>query len=125
MQDHWNMLNQRVTRFNGCYNRVQQTHHSGWSDEQFLENAHQMYKSENNINFQFIHCWRLLKDEAKWNRTYQPQGSKRTKVSESGAYTSESNADTSDQEVEGKRRQRERQKMIQLVHFWRLIKKSF
>ena len=82
------MLNQRIAHFNGCYKRVQQAHHSGWSDEQILENAHQMYKSENNTNFQFIHCWRLLKDEAKWNTTYQPQGSKRTKVSESGAYTS-------------------------------------
>ncbi|XP_074346571.1 uncharacterized protein LOC141685362 [Apium graveolens] len=93
------MLNQRVARFNGCYKRVQEVPHSGWSDELILENAHVMYKYENKTTFQLIHCWRLLKNEPKWSAIYEPQGSKITKVSESGAYTSESNTDTSDQEV--------------------------
>ncbi|XP_062119110.1 uncharacterized protein LOC133832840 [Humulus lupulus] len=86
--------------FNGCYKRVQQAHHNGWSDEQILENAHQLYKSENNnSNFLLVDCWRLLKDEPKWNTIYQPKGGKRTKVSESGAFTSSSNAGISDDEV--------------------------
>ncbi|XP_062075090.1 uncharacterized protein LOC133779107 [Humulus lupulus] len=44
-------------------------------------------------------CWRLLKVEPKWNTMYQPTCGKRTKVSESGAFTSSSNADISDDEV--------------------------
>ncbi|XP_062089023.1 uncharacterized protein LOC133810302 [Humulus lupulus] len=93
-------MNQKVARFNGCYKRVQQAHHSGCSGKQILENAHQLYKSENNnSNFLLIDCWRLLKDELKWNTMYQPKGGKRTKVSESGAYTSSSNLDISDDEV--------------------------
>ncbi|XP_060961952.1 glutathione S-transferase T3-like [Cannabis sativa] len=28
-KDHWGKMNQKVTRFNGCYKRVQQAHHSG------------------------------------------------------------------------------------------------
>ncbi|KAF4399439.1 hypothetical protein G4B88_022522 [Cannabis sativa] len=99
-KDHWNKMNQKVVRFNSCYKQVQQAHHSDWSGEQIIENAHDMYKSENNnSNFLLMHCWRLLKDESKWNTVYQPQGGKRTKVSESGEYTSSSNADISDHEV--------------------------
>ncbi|XP_062075029.1 glutathione S-transferase T3-like [Humulus lupulus] len=65
-KDHWNKMNQNVARFNGCYKRVQQAHHSGWSDEKILENAHQLYKYENNnSNFLLVDCWRLLKDEPK------------------------------------------------------------
>ncbi|XP_062100780.1 glutathione S-transferase T3-like [Humulus lupulus] len=99
-KDHWNKMNQKVARFNGCYKRVQLAHHSGWSDEQILENSHQLYKSENNnSNLLFVDCWRLLKVEPKWNTMYQPTCGKRTKVSESGAFTSSSNADISDDEV--------------------------
>ncbi|XP_062104444.1 glutathione S-transferase T3-like [Humulus lupulus] len=73
---------------------------SGWSDEQIIENAHQLYKSENNnSNFLLVDCWRLLKDEPKWNTMYQTKGGKRTKVSDTGAFTSSSNADISDDEV--------------------------
>ncbi|XP_062114317.1 uncharacterized protein LOC133825380 [Humulus lupulus] len=93
-------MNQKGARFNGCYKRVQHARQSGWSDEQILENAHQLYKSENsNSNFLLVDCWRLLKDEPKWNTMYQPKGGKRKKVSESGAFTSSSNADISDDEV--------------------------
>ncbi|XP_062086516.1 glutathione S-transferase T3-like [Humulus lupulus] len=99
-KDHWNKMNQKLARFNGCYKRVQHAHHSGWSDEQILENAHQLYKSENsNSNFLLVDCWRLLKDEPKWNTMYQPKGCKRTKVPESGAFTSSSNVDIKDDEV--------------------------
>ncbi|XP_062075033.1 glutathione S-transferase T3-like [Humulus lupulus] len=86
-KDHWNKMNQKVARFNGCYKRVQQAHHSGWSDE------------NNNSNFLLVDCWRLLKDEPKWNTMYQPKGGKRTKVSDTGEFTSSSNADISDDEV--------------------------
>ncbi|XP_062119227.1 glutathione S-transferase T3-like [Humulus lupulus] len=113
-KDHWNKMNQKVAHFNGCYKQEQQEHHSGWSDEKILENAHQLYKSKNsNSNFMLVDCWRLLKDEPKWNTMYQPKGGKRTKVSESGAYSSSSNADISDDEVGevrllAKRQQREK-----------------
>uniref|UniRef100_A0A803P5P0 No apical meristem-associated C-terminal domain-containing protein n=1 Tax=Cannabis sativa TaxID=3483 RepID=A0A803P5P0_CANSA len=44
-------------------------------------------------------CWRMLKDESKWNAMYQSEGVKRAKVPRSGAYTSSYNADISDHEV--------------------------
>ncbi|XP_062103587.1 glutathione S-transferase T3-like [Humulus lupulus] len=51
------------------------------------------------ITTQIFCLWRLLKDEPKWNTMYQPKGGKRTKVSDTGAFTSSSNADISDDEV--------------------------
>ncbi|XP_062089416.1 glutathione S-transferase T3-like [Humulus lupulus] len=99
-KDHWNKMNRKVVCFNGCYERVQQAHHIGWSDETILENAHQLFKYENNnSNFLLVDCWRLVKDGPKWNTMYQPKGDKRTKVSKSRAYTSSSNSDISDDEV--------------------------
>ncbi|XP_062081104.1 glutathione S-transferase T3-like [Humulus lupulus] len=86
-KDYWNKMNQKVECFNGCYKRVQQTHHSGWSAEQILENSYIKY------------YWKLLNDGPKWNTMYQPKGGKRTKVSESGAYTSSFNPDISNDEV--------------------------
>ncbi|XP_062088498.1 uncharacterized protein LOC133795063 [Humulus lupulus] len=53
----------------------------------------------NNSNFMHVDYWRLVNDELKWNTMYQSRGGKRTKVSESGAYTSSSNADINDDEV--------------------------
>ncbi|XP_062119331.1 uncharacterized protein LOC133833089 [Humulus lupulus] len=89
----------RIVEYYNTNQKVQQAHHSGWFDEQILENAHQLYKSENsNSNFLLVDCWRLLKDEPKWNTMYQPKCGKRTKVSELGAFTS-SNADINDDEV--------------------------
>ncbi|XP_030502551.2 uncharacterized protein LOC115717711 [Cannabis sativa] len=103
-KDHCNKMNQKVTRFNGCYKRVQQAHHIGWFDDQIIKNAHEMYKSENNnLKFQLVDCWRLLKDEPKWNVMYQSEGVKRAKVSRSGAYTSSSNVDISDHKVREER----------------------
>ncbi|XP_062085806.1 glutathione S-transferase T3-like [Humulus lupulus] len=99
-KDHWNKMNEKVVCFKGCYKRVQQAHHSGWCDEKILENAYQLYKFENsNSNFLLVDCWRLLKDESKWKTMYQPKGGKRTKVHESGAFTSSSNVDINDDEV--------------------------
>ncbi|XP_062080423.1 glutathione S-transferase T3-like [Humulus lupulus] len=99
-KDHYNKMNQKVACFNGCSKRVRQAHHNGWSDEKIIENAHQLYKSKNsNSNFMLVDCWRLLKDEPKLNTMYQPKGDKRTKVSESRAYTSSSNVDINDDKV--------------------------
>ncbi|XP_062088761.1 uncharacterized protein LOC133795323 [Humulus lupulus] len=88
----------RIAEYNNTNQKGEQARTgSGWSDEQILENAHQLYKSENNnSNFLLVDCWRLLKDEPKWNTMYQPKGGQRTKVLESGAFTSCSNADISD-----------------------------
>ncbi|KAM6598501.1 hypothetical protein CsatA_018110 [Cannabis sativa] len=70
-KDRWNKINQKVVRFNRCYKRVQQTRYNSWSNEQILENAHQVYKYDNNSNFMLVYCWRLLKDDPKWNTLYQ------------------------------------------------------
>lgn len=77
-----------------------EAHHSGWSDELIMDNTHQPYKSENkNLSFIFVDYWRLLQNKPKWNANNQQVGAKRIKVSESGQYTSSSNAYFCDNEV--------------------------
>ncbi|KAF8661053.1 hypothetical protein HU200_057151 [Digitaria exilis] len=73
---------------------MKSAHGSGESDEQILERAHAVYKSENSQKpFLFEYWWRVIKDQPKWARVY-PLENKRLKLNASGAYTSSSNQDT-------------------------------
>jgi uncharacterized cysteine cluster protein YcgN (CxxCxxCC family) len=67
-----------------------------------MEKAHKLYKGQNqNKPFTLEYLWRDLKDLPKWRRLLEEDESKnkRTKILESGAYTSSSNQDTKDKIV--------------------------
>ncbi|XP_042404515.1 uncharacterized protein LOC121994599 [Zingiber officinale] len=86
-----------VNEFSATYNNFYTHRQSGWSDENVLENALNMWKANNNNkDFKYMHVWRVLKDYEK----YIPQSvarysNKKTRTSESGGNTSTSNPDTS------------------------------
>jgi len=92
-KSHWNKNAPKVTKFNSCWHRMKSAHGSGESDEQILERAHAVYKSENKQKpFLFEYWWRVIKDQPKWARVY-PLENKRLKLNASRAYTSSSNQD--------------------------------
>ncbi|XP_042380037.1 uncharacterized protein LOC121972433 [Zingiber officinale] len=82
-----------VNEFSATYNNLYTHYQSGWSDENVLENALNMWKANNkNRDFKYIHVWRVLKEYEK----YAPQSvahssNKKTRTSESGGNTSTSN----------------------------------
>jgi hypothetical protein len=53
--------------------------------------AHKIYEQDEKRKFLEEHAWRLLKDEPKWKGDVIENCSKRTKVSNSGGYTTSSN----------------------------------
>uniref|UniRef100_A0A0A9C2Y8 Myb-like domain-containing protein n=1 Tax=Arundo donax TaxID=35708 RepID=A0A0A9C2Y8_ARUDO len=70
-KNHWNRYAPLVTKFNSCWNRMKSAHGSGESDDQEMERAHALYKSENyQKQFLFEYWWRVIKDEPKWGRVY-------------------------------------------------------
>ena len=90
---HWSTVNKLVTAFHGVYERAKSTYSSGQCDRMLMNKTREWYKNENNQKaFTMEYLWELVKDKPKWRNTYLNKGkgenSKRTKISESGAYSS-------------------------------------
>ncbi|XP_048494770.2 uncharacterized protein LOC125494920 [Beta vulgaris subsp. vulgaris] len=99
--NHWYKMSAEVSKFNGCYIQVKDTHPSGHDEDQVIEMAIKLWKNRNptDRNFPYLHSWKILRDQQKWKEFVTKEGSKskRTKNTVSGAYTSSSsNADASD-----------------------------
>uniref|UniRef100_A0A7N0VIN6 No apical meristem-associated C-terminal domain-containing protein n=1 Tax=Kalanchoe fedtschenkoi TaxID=63787 RepID=A0A7N0VIN6_KALFE len=57
----------RVNEFNGYYNQIVSDHHSGWSDNQIIEEARLIWKNAHKKReFPYTHVWEMVKDEPKW-----------------------------------------------------------
>ena len=67
----WGTINQDVTKFCGLYSQVTSIAKSGWTDDNYLEEARELFKLEGKgrkmgREFLFEGCWRILKDAPKW-----------------------------------------------------------
>uniref|UniRef100_A0A0A9FCC7 Uncharacterized protein n=1 Tax=Arundo donax TaxID=35708 RepID=A0A0A9FCC7_ARUDO len=112
LRTHWGGVKRDITKFCGLYGRVRSTWSSGESDEMIMNKAHVMYKKENKDRpFTLEYMWKVVKDLPKWRRVMQKDNTnnKRTKNTESGAYTSSSNQETEEESV-GKEKRPEGQK---------------
>ncbi|XP_042386589.1 glutathione S-transferase T3-like [Zingiber officinale] len=93
LKTHYYKFAPMVNEFFATYNNLYTHHQSGWSDENVLENALNMWKTNNkNRDFKYMHVWRVLKEYEK----YVPQSiahssNKKVRTSESGGNTSTSN----------------------------------
>ena len=99
-KSHWKGVKKEVTKWCGVYSQVTSTWRSGESDDMIIQRAHAWFKSQNNEKpFTLEYMWKDLKGLPKWQRIVEEENtnSKRTKISESGAYTSSSNQDTEDE----------------------------
>ena len=101
LKSHWVRINAAVTKFNGVYGRM--TYCSGESEDMLMDKARATFKRENKKkSFTLEYVWKILRKEPKWYRTPGmdcSEKNKRTKVDESGAYTSSSNQDTDEAET--------------------------
>ena len=101
LKSHWVRINAAVTKFNGVYGRM--TYCSGESEDMLMDKARATFKRENKKKpFTLEYVWKILRKEPKWYRTPGmdcSEKNKRTKVDESGAYTSSSNQDTDEAET--------------------------
>jgi hypothetical protein len=63
---HWSRLSKTINEFNGYWNSVMKMNKSGYSDNQILEEAQQMYQNKHSKRFQLVHWWNILRNEPKW-----------------------------------------------------------
>ncbi|KAG2617724.1 hypothetical protein PVAP13_3NG183166 [Panicum virgatum] len=112
LKTHWGTVKREIAKFCGVYANVRATYTSGHSDDMIMEKSHAWYKSQSSGKpFTLEYMWRELKDQPKWRTVVKKElgKNKRTKISESGAYTSSSTQDT-EQESASKERRPEGQK---------------
>uniref|UniRef100_A0A7N0T3J1 No apical meristem-associated C-terminal domain-containing protein n=1 Tax=Kalanchoe fedtschenkoi TaxID=63787 RepID=A0A7N0T3J1_KALFE len=103
LKSHYYLMMPQVNEFICYYNQIVSDHHSGWSDNQIIEAARLIWKNAHKKKeFPYTHVWEMVKDEPKWAVQAGAQNaSKKTKTSESGAYTSSSNHDIEENTYEG------------------------
>ncbi|KAK9050395.1 hypothetical protein SSX86_030635 [Deinandra increscens subsp. villosa] len=62
----WSCIQRATNKFCAKLAQVERLNQSGMTEQDKLEKAKIMYRSLEKSNFQFEHCWRLLKNQAKW-----------------------------------------------------------
>ncbi|XP_074351498.1 glutathione S-transferase T2-like [Apium graveolens] len=94
MKKRWQQINEGAQKFGSCYDEAQRNIGSGSNLDNIIEDAHarhlKYYKKKSN----FEGHWRELRKHPKWRKPVTSASSKRTKLSSSGAYSSEGNNDT-------------------------------
>ncbi|XP_073016649.1 glutathione S-transferase T3-like [Primulina eburnea] len=99
IRSHWhNTVQKKVNRFNANYNSVYNTYRSGHSDEDILRFAYEKYCDENNgVAFNLEHVWRIMKTRPLFTPQFDDHlvGTKKARISESGASNTSSNKDAS------------------------------
>ena len=65
-----------------------------------MSDAYVIYSQDVNEKFNFEHAWRLLKEEPKWKSDNSDSSCKRSKISNTGQYSTSSNTDAQTDEVE-------------------------
>ncbi|KAG0531891.1 hypothetical protein BDA96_04G061300 [Sorghum bicolor] len=76
LMSRWSSILHDCNIFAGCVSKVEGRNQSGASVDDKQANALTMYKNEDPFNrtFQYIHCWKILKDQSKWTNRRQPTG---------------------------------------------------
>ncbi|XP_015970859.1 glutathione S-transferase T3-like [Arachis duranensis] len=92
----WYKINKAVAQFAGCYDQASRNIKSGSNADDIKELAYKIYSTNYGKKFTFERHWNMLQLEQKWRNQLPTQsgGSKRTKVSATGAYSSSSNLET-------------------------------
>ncbi|KAL6647726.1 hypothetical protein ACP70R_015163 [Stipagrostis hirtigluma subsp. patula] len=65
LQKRWASIQKCVTKFCACKSAVDRLNESGKNEYDRVDDAVKMY--EKTEPFQFMHCWKMLRNEAKWN----------------------------------------------------------
>lgn len=66
LKDHFQKIKKKVTWFCSSWKEAISIWPSGHSDDQILEKAEAIYEEYKDGPFTFKHCWKILRDEPKW-----------------------------------------------------------
>ncbi|KAF8737579.1 hypothetical protein HU200_014128 [Digitaria exilis] len=67
LEIRWDRVKKPVSDFHGCWVRATRVFQSGMSDDQRIEQAHELYASEHGEKpFLLQHIWKVVRHERKW-----------------------------------------------------------
>lgn len=55
LKSYWNTKKPQVKAFDGCYKRATDLNKSSWSDEMYIDEAHQFYAQEHEREFTLLY----------------------------------------------------------------------
>ncbi|KAI3760692.1 hypothetical protein L1987_51090 [Smallanthus sonchifolius] len=97
LRSHWHHIKTKVSRFNELYLQAKSRHKSGWSDDQYINEAKLDYTNDHSnksSNAFYEHVWRVMKDCPKHDsssKVHGHQAPKRQKSYSTGEYTGSTN----------------------------------
>ncbi|KAL7085518.1 hypothetical protein ACP275_14G285400 [Erythranthe tilingii] len=96
ISSRWGLINKDVTKFVGCYAQVQQKQESGLTEQDRILKAKELFKLSTKRNFQFLHCWNVLKNELRWTSSSSSQRSNKSSKNHIGTSPASSSPATPD-----------------------------
>ncbi|XP_074378377.1 glutathione S-transferase T2-like [Apium graveolens] len=94
IKKRWQRINEGAHKFGAAYDEAQRTARSGTNMDNLFEKARDYHLTNFKKKSNFELHWRELRRHPKWRPPQTSASSKRTKVSSSGAYSSEGNNNT-------------------------------
>ncbi|XP_074336669.1 glutathione S-transferase T2-like [Apium graveolens] len=94
MKKRWQRINEGAQKFGSCHDEAQRRVGSSSNLDNIIEEANALHLKYYKKKSNFENYWRELRRQPKWRTPRTSESSKRTKLSSSGAYSSEGNNDT-------------------------------
>ncbi|XP_065638528.1 glutathione S-transferase T3-like [Quercus suber] len=66
LNSQWQTIQKETNKFCGCLAQIENRNESGKTEHDKIEDAKAMYLDSCKTAFQLEHCWRILRNEAKW-----------------------------------------------------------
>ncbi|XP_038684894.1 glutathione S-transferase T3-like isoform X2 [Tripterygium wilfordii] len=79
LQHRWDKIQREVNKFCGHYAKIEGRQQSGYTDQDKIMAAQQMFKSIEGHAFHFLHCWHELRHHPKWLMDQSTKKTKNTK----------------------------------------------
>ncbi|XP_074352916.1 glutathione S-transferase T2-like [Apium graveolens] len=94
MRKRWQRINEGARIFLSCFDEAQRMIRSGSNLDNIIEKANELHMAQYKKKTNFDNHWRELRRHLMWRTPATSASSKRTKLSNSGAYSSKGNNDT-------------------------------
>ncbi|KAK4585489.1 hypothetical protein RGQ29_022946 [Quercus rubra] len=66
LNSRWSTIQRETNKLYGCLAQIENQNESGKTEHDKINDAKAMYQSNSKNAFQLEHCWRILRNEAKW-----------------------------------------------------------
>ncbi|GAA0145529.1 hypothetical protein LIER_42867 [Lithospermum erythrorhizon] len=78
-QSHFRNLNAKINKCVGCYLVATSERHSGWSDDDYISRALELYSEKENTRVTLVEEWKLVRHQPRYNTGANESGSSRSK----------------------------------------------